>query len=124
MQNTWVTWPRIFLGFLKIAILTDFLLFLGGTFKDFWNCKRVTRYFFLETCISEHGDTCVCKKRLFLKDGIKRVPVSLIPVLIAQVVERPLRELEVSSSKSGRAIPKVLKMVQVATLQLALSSTL
>ena len=59
MQNTWVTWPRIFLGFLKIAILTDFLLFLGSTFKDFWNCKRVTRYFFLETCISEHGDTCV-----------------------------------------------------------------
>ena len=36
--------------------------------------------------------------------------------LKAQVVERPLRELEVAGSKLGRAIPKALKMVPVATL--------
>ena len=39
-----------------------------------------------------------------------------IPVPIAQVVERPLREREVAGSKPGRAIPKALKMVTVATL--------
>ena len=39
-----------------------------------------------------------------------------LPVLIAQVVERPLREREVVGSKPGRAIPKALKMVPVATL--------
>ena len=38
------------------------------------------------------------------------------PVPIAQVVERPLREREVAGSKPGRAIPKALKMVPVATL--------
>ena len=37
-------------------------------------------------------------------------------VMIAQVVERPLREREVAGSKPGRAIPKALKMVPVATL--------
>ena len=37
-------------------------------------------------------------------------------VPIAQVVERPLREREVAGSKPGRAIPKALKMVPVATL--------
>ena len=36
-----------------------------------------------------------------------------VPVPIAQVVERPLREREVAGSKPGRAIPK---MVPVATL--------
>ena len=35
---------------------------------------------------------------------------------MAQVVERPLREREVAGSKPGRAIPKALKMVPVATL--------
>ena len=35
---------------------------------------------------------------------------------IAQVVEHPLREREVAGSKPGRAIPKGLKMVPVATL--------
>ena len=38
------------------------------------------------------------------------------PVPIAQVVERPLREREVAGSKPGRAIPKALKMLPVATL--------
>ena len=38
------------------------------------------------------------------------------PVLIAQMVERPLREREVVGSIPGRAIPKALKMVPVATL--------
>ena len=38
------------------------------------------------------------------------------PVPIAQVVERPLREREGAGSKPGRAIPKALKMVPVATL--------
>ena len=38
------------------------------------------------------------------------------PVPIAQVVERPLQEREVAGSKPGRAIPKALKMVPVATL--------
>ena len=38
------------------------------------------------------------------------------PVPIAQVIERPLREREVAGSKPGRAIPKALKMVPVATL--------
>ena len=37
-------------------------------------------------------------------------------VLVAQVVERPLREWEVAGSNLGRAIPKVLKMVPVAAL--------
>ena len=37
-------------------------------------------------------------------------------VPIAQVVERPLREREVAGSQPGRAIPKALKMVPVATL--------
>ena len=32
------------------------------------------------------------------------------------VVERPLREREIAGSKPGRAIPKALKMVPVATL--------
>ena len=39
-----------------------------------------------------------------------------LPVPIAQVVERQLREREVAGSKPGRAIPKALKMVPVATL--------
>ena len=39
-----------------------------------------------------------------------------VSVPIAQVVERPLREREVVGSKPGRAIPKTLKMVPVATL--------
>ena len=38
------------------------------------------------------------------------------PVPIAQMVERPLREREVVGSNPGRAIPKALKMVPVATL--------
>ena len=38
------------------------------------------------------------------------------PVPIAEVVENPLREQEVVGSISGRAIPKALKMVPVATL--------
>ena len=38
------------------------------------------------------------------------------PVPIAQVVKRPLREREVAGSKPGRAIPKALKMVSLATL--------
>ena len=38
------------------------------------------------------------------------------PVLIAQLVEHPLREREVAGSKPSRAIPKALKMVPVATL--------
>ena len=38
------------------------------------------------------------------------------PVPTAQVVERPPREREVAGSKPGRAIPKALKMVPVATL--------
>ena len=38
------------------------------------------------------------------------------PVLKAQMVERPLREQEVVGSNLGRAIPKALKMVPVATL--------
>ena len=37
-------------------------------------------------------------------------------VPIAQMVERPLREREVVGSIPGRAIPKALKMVPVATL--------
>ena len=37
-------------------------------------------------------------------------------VPIAQMVERPLREREVVGSNPGRAIPKALKMVPVATL--------
>ena len=41
---------------------------------------------------------------------------SYSPVPIAQVVERPLQEREVAGSKPGRAIPKALKMVPVATL--------
>ena len=39
-----------------------------------------------------------------------------LPILIAQVVERPLREREVAGSKPGRAIPKALQKVPVATL--------
>ena len=42
--------------------------------------------------------------------------LQLGPVPIAQVVELPLREREVVGSKPGRAIPKALKMVPVATL--------
>ena len=42
--------------------------------------------------------------------------VMVEPVPIAQVVELPLREREVAGSKPGRAIPKALKMVPVATL--------
>ena len=38
------------------------------------------------------------------------------PVTIAQTVECPLREQEVMGSIPGRAIPKALKMVPVATL--------
>ena len=38
------------------------------------------------------------------------------PVPVAQMVERPLREREVVGSILGRAIPKALKMVPVATL--------
>ena len=38
------------------------------------------------------------------------------PVSIAQVVEHPLWEQEVVGSIPGRAIPKSLKMVPVATL--------
>ena len=38
------------------------------------------------------------------------------PVQIAQMVEHPLREREVVGSIPGRAIPKALKMVPVATL--------
>ena len=38
------------------------------------------------------------------------------PVPIAQVVEHPLREREVAGSKPGRAIPKALKMVPVASI--------
>ena len=40
----------------------------------------------------------------------------LFPVPIAQMVEHPLREREVVGSNPGRAIPKALKMVPVATL--------
>ena len=40
--------------------------------------------------------------------------VSWVP--IAQMVECPLREREVVGSFPGRAIPKALKMVPVATL--------
>ena len=39
-----------------------------------------------------------------------------LPVPIAQMVERRLREREVVGSIPGRAIPKALKMVPVATL--------
>ena len=39
-----------------------------------------------------------------------------LPVPIAQMVERPLWEREVVGSIPGRAIPKALKMVPVATL--------
>ena len=35
---------------------------------------------------------------------------------VANLVERPLREWEVVGSIPGRAIPKALKMVPVATL--------
>ena len=41
---------------------------------------------------------------------------TMSPVPIAQMVERPLREREVVGSIPGRAIPKVLKMIPVATL--------
>ena len=40
----------------------------------------------------------------------------IISVPIAQMVERPLREREVVGSILGRAKPKALKMVPVATL--------
>ena len=40
----------------------------------------------------------------------------VVPVPISQMVERPLREREVVGSNPGRAIPKALKMVPVATL--------
>ena len=53
-------------------------------------------------------DECV-KTLEVLKNTLKPVP-------IAQVVERPLREREDAGSKPGRAIPKALKMVPVATL--------
>ena len=46
----------------------------------------------------------------------QQYPCKVIPVPITQVVERPLREREVAGSKPGRAIPKALKMVPVATL--------
>ena len=36
--------------------------------------------------------------------------------LIARMVERPLREREVVGSNPGRAIPKALEMVPVATM--------
>ena len=39
-----------------------------------------------------------------------------MPVPMAQMVERPLREREVVSSIPGHAIPKAFKMVPVATL--------
>ena len=39
-----------------------------------------------------------------------------VPVPIAKMVERPLREREVVCSNPGRAIPKALQMVPVATL--------
>ena len=42
--------------------------------------------------------------------------MALTPVPIAQMEERPLREREVVGSIPGRAIPKALKMVPVATL--------
>ena len=40
----------------------------------------------------------------------------IYPALIAQMVERPLWEREVWGSIPGRAIPKALKMVPLATL--------
>ena len=50
--------------------------------------------------------------------NVSRIKLSMIllPVPIAQVVERPLREREVAGSKPGRAIPKALKMVPMVTL--------
>ena len=40
----------------------------------------------------------------------------MIPVPIAQWLERPLRKREVAGSNPGRVIPKTLKMVPVAAL--------
>ena len=47
---------------------------------------------------------------------ILRMRLHIKPVPIAQMVERPLRERDVVGSIPGRAIPKALKMVPVATL--------
>ena len=55
---------------------------------------------------TEHGNT----KRKFAAQW------SESPVPIAQMVECPLREREVVGWIPGRAIPKALKMVPVATL--------
>ena len=44
------------------------------------------------------------------------MPLNCQPVPIAQMVERLLQEREVVGSIPGRAIPKALKMVPVATL--------
>ena len=46
---------------------------------------------------------------------VKLVAGTGIPVLIAQMVERPLQEREVVGSNPGRAIPKMVP-VPVATL--------
>ena len=46
------------------------------------------------------------------------------PVLIAQVVEHPLQKQEVVGSITGRAIPKALKKVPVASRYLAWRSPL
>ena len=48
--------------------------------------------------------------------GSDIVSAEMMRVPIAQMVERPLREQEVVGSIPGRAIPKALKMVPVATL--------
>ena len=53
---------------------------------------------------------------IHLEKGIFAYLDFVIPVPIAQMVERPLREREVVGSIPGRAIPKILKMVPVATL--------
>ena len=54
-------------------------------------------------------------RSIFLKNQ-KKSPFTGLPVPIAQMVERPLREREVVGLNPGRAIPKALNMVPMATL--------
>ena len=67
-----------------------------------------------------HVSAVFCRDlKLLPLEGILRFltrAVIYVPVPIAQMVERPLREREVVCLNPGRAIPKALQMVPVATL--------
>ena len=65
----------------------------------------------------------LCLKILVSLMHLFETHIDSFPVPIAQMVDRPLRERELVGSNPGRAIPKALKMVPVATLICAKAST-